>query len=178
MATDMVISVFGSSAPIEGTDAYRQAHAIGRIIAERGWTVCNGGYGGTMEASARGAAEAGGKVIGVTSAYYRSTVNRFVTEEIRTGNVIERLLRLVELAHGYVVLPGGTGTLLELATVWEFINKGVITPRPIVVYKGFWLPVVDTINTALIDEGKGDRTSYVQMFEEPEEAVEMLLEKI
>jgi uncharacterized protein (TIGR00730 family) len=178
MANDIVISVFGSSAPIEDTDAYRQAHAIGRIIADRGWTVCNGGYGGTMEASARGAVEAGGKVIGVTSAYYRSTVNRFVTEEIRTKNVIERLLRLVELAHGYVVLPGGTGTLLELATVWEYINKGVITPRPIVVYKGFWHPVVETINAALINEGKGDRTSYVRMFGEPEEAAEILGEKI
>ncbi len=131
-----------------------------------------------MEASAQGAAEAGGKAIGVTSEYYRSTANRFITEEIKTKNVIERLLRLIELAQGYIVLPGGTGTLAELATVWEYSNKGVIAPRPVVVYKEFWQPVVDTINNALIGEGKSDRTKYVQMFDTPEEAVELLRMKL
>jgi uncharacterized protein (TIGR00730 family) len=173
-----IISVFGSAYPTVGSPAYEQGRMIGERIAEQGWTVCNGGYGGIMEASARGAVEAGGTAIGVTSEYYKSTANRFVTEEIKTKNVVERLLRLIELAQGYIVLPGGTGTLTELATVWEYINKGVITPRPIIAYKPFWKPVVDTINSALIEEGKEDRTAYVQMFDTPEEAIELLKKEI
>ncbi len=174
----MIISVFGSAYPTSGSPAYEQARMTGELIAEQGWTVCNGGYGGIMEASARGAVEAGGKAIGVTSEYYRSSVNRFISEEIKTKNVVERLLRLIELAQGYIVLPGGTGTLAELATVWEYINKGLITPRPLVVYKEFWQPVVDTINNALVEEGKSERASYVQMFETPEEAIELLKERL
>jgi len=173
-----IISVFGSAYPEAGSPAYEQARLIGELIAEEGWIVCNGGYGGIMEASARGAMEAGGKAIGVTSKYYKSTANRFISEEIKTGNVVERLLRLIELAQGYIVLPGGTGTLVELATVWEYINKGVITPRPVVVYKENWKPVIDTINNALIDEGKSDRTKYIQLFQTPEEAMELLRERM
>lgn len=172
--SQIIISVFGSAYPDPGSPAYEQARFIGELIAEQGWTVCNGGYGGSMEASARGALETGGKTIGVTSEYYQSTVNRFITEEIKTKNVVERLLRLIELAQGYIVLPGGTGTLVELATVWEYINKGVIIPKPMVVYKTFWQPVIDTVNKALIEEGKEDLEKYVQMFETPEEAIELL----
>lgn len=173
-----IISVFGSAYPEAGSSAYDQARMIGELIAEQEWTVCNGGYGGVMEASARGAVEAGGKAIGITSEYYKSTANRFITEEIKTKNVLERLFRLIELAQGYIVLPGGTGTLAELAMVWEYLNKGVITPRPVVVYKDFWKPVVDTVNNALIEEGKEERTNFVQLFETPEEAIEMLKEKL
>ncbi len=176
--TQIIISVFGSAYPVSGSPEYEQARLIGELIAEQGWTVCNGGYGGSMEASARGAVEAGGKAIGVTSEYYKSTANRFLSEEIRTKNVVERLLRLIELAQGYIVLPGGTGTLVELSTVWEYINKGVIIPKPLVVYREVWQPVIDTINNALIEEGKSDRTKYVQLFETPEEAIELLRERL
>ncbi len=170
----MIVSIFGSAIPIDGSDAYSMAREIGRKIAERGWTVCNGGYGGVMEASARGAAEAGGKTIGVTCEYYRSTANRFISEEIRTKNVTERLLQLITLAEGYIVLPGGTGTLAELAMVWEYINKNVITPRPIVVYRKFWEPVIETIKNALADEGRSDKTGWVHYFGSPGEIIGLL----
>lgn len=131
-----------------------------------------------MEASARGAVEAGGKAIGITSEYYTSSANRFVSEEIRTNNVVERLLRLIELAQGYIVLPGGTGTLAELAMVWEYINKGVITPRPVVVFKPFWKPVIDTINLALAEEGRENGPTSVKLFDTPEEAIAILKEEL
>lgn len=169
-----IISIFGSTYPEAGSPPYEQARMIGELIAEQGWTVCNGGYGGIMEASARGATGAGGKAIGVTSEYYRSSANRFLTEEIKTKTVIERLLRLIELAQGYIVLPGGTGTLAELATVWEYMNKGVILPRPLIVYRPFWQPVVDTINNAISQERKVGHTEFVQFFDTPEEAIDHL----
>ncbi len=73
-------------------------------------------------------------MIGVTcSAFKKSVANEYVTREIVAGSLEERLQTLVELGRGYVVLPGGTGTLLELATVWELKNKGFLDQaKPIV----------------------------------------------
>ena len=58
-----VITVFGSSRPEPGSPAYETAYQLGRAIAEAGWALCTGGYGGTMEASAKGAVEAGGHTV-------------------------------------------------------------------------------------------------------------------
>jgi len=90
---ERIITIFGSNQPIEGTSDYAVAYELGKRLAERGFTICNGGYGGTMEAAAR----------------------------------------------------GGTGTLVELALSWEYINKGLSPPKPIVLLGDFWNSVVDTV---------------------------------
>ncbi|MHC4104192.1 MAG: LOG family protein, partial [Planctomycetota bacterium] len=60
----------------------------------------------------------------------------------------ERLDKLIELGQAYVVLPGGTGTLLELAKVWELKNKGFLPPdKPIILVGRFWKPLVDLVAT-------------------------------
>ncbi|MHC4207576.1 MAG: LOG family protein, partial [Planctomycetota bacterium] len=108
-----------------------------------------GGYGGTMLAAAKGAAEASGEIIGVTcSAFKSSKANNYVTREIVTGSLDERLDTLVNLGRAYIVLPGGTGTLLELAKVWELKNKGFLNmDKPIILLGGFWKPLVELIAT-------------------------------
>ena len=127
MNRQFIISVFGSSRPTEATPQYTIAYEVGAALARAGYIVCNGGYGGTMEASAKGAKEAGGEVIGVTcSAFKRGKVNAFISREFVTNSLNERLDKLIELGLAYVVLPGGTGTLLELALVWELKNKGFL----------------------------------------------------
>lgn len=140
------IAVFGSSACKPGESLYDEALGLGGAIARGGWVLCNGGYGGTMEAACRGAVEAGGETIGVScSAFGRSAVNRWVRREIVTHDLNERLNKLIELGDGYVVLPGSTGTLLELAAVWESANKGFISGKTIVVFGDYWRPVIDVI---------------------------------
>ena len=139
------ITVFGSSRPAAGSEPYETARRLGATLAGAGFTVASGGYGGVMEGVSRGAREASGKVIGVTAAVFRSQANAWVEEEIRVATWQERLLKLVELGAGYVVLPGGTGTLVELAVAWEWINKGFLEPRPVVVLGDFWRPVVEAI---------------------------------
>ena len=62
-----IVTVFGSSRPPAGHADYEEARALGAALATRGFAVCTGGYGGTMEAASRGAKEAGGKVYGVTA---------------------------------------------------------------------------------------------------------------
>jgi len=140
-----IVTVFGSSRPAPGSAAYETARRLGELLAQAGFTVATGGYGGTMEGVSRGAREAGGKTIGVTAEVFKSVANVWVEDEIRVGTWQERLLKLVELGAGYVVLPGGTGTLVELSVVWEWINKGFLRVKPLVILGDFWLPVVSAI---------------------------------
>jgi uncharacterized protein (TIGR00730 family) len=144
------IAVFGTSKADESESVFQFAHELGRQLASAGFAIVNGGYGGTMRASAQGAALAGGCVYGVTcKAFRRSKANDYVTKEISTDALDMRLMKLVELGDGYVVLPGGTGTLLELAYVWEHKNKGFETAgKPIVVFREFWEPVVQVMTQA------------------------------
>lgn len=142
-----VITVFGSSAPLPSSPAYQLAYDLGRAIAEAGWTLCNGGYGGTMEAAARGAVEAGGHTIGVTcSRFGRTGPNRYIQQEIPTFDLLARLNTLVRLGSAYVVLPGGTGTLLELALVWELVNKRLVRrAAPLILLGDHWTPLVELV---------------------------------
>ncbi len=133
------------------TDArhYAQAERVGALLAGNGYIVINGGYGGTMEAGAKGAVEAGGEVVGVTCTAWDAAPNRYSTRHVRTGDLHERLAALLELGDaGYVVLPGGTGTLVELASCWEWMNKRLMAARPLVCVGAFWRPVVDVVRSA------------------------------
>ena len=141
------VAVFGSANPEPGDEAYEQARAAGRRLAELGWALANGGYGGTMEAAARGAVEAGGHTIGVTCTVWGRPANRYVREVIETPDLAERIARLVELGRaGYLLLPGATGTLLEFAWVWERMAKGMMPRRPIVCLGTFWRPVIQLVS--------------------------------
>lgn len=143
---ETVISVFGSGRVRPGEPPYVLAEQMGRALARAGFVVANGGYEGSMRASAQGAAQAGGSVIGVTCSAFRGVANEYVTREIVTASLEERLGTLVRLGRAYVVLPGGTGTLLEVATVWELKNKGFpVAGKPIILLGDFWRPLVDLV---------------------------------
>lgn len=138
------VAVFGSYDSQPGGEGYPRARSVGRRLAELGYALANGGYGGSMEAAARGAVEAGGHTIGVTCSLWRSHPNVFIRQVVETKDLAERIERLAELGGaGCVVLPGGTGTLLELAWVWERVAKGIAPARPIVCVGEFWRPVID-----------------------------------
>jgi uncharacterized protein (TIGR00730 family) len=169
--SERTITIFGSGRAGSGAAAYELAYQVGRVLAEAGFTVANGGYGGTMLAAAKGAAEAGGKVIGVTcTAFGRGPANSYVTREIVTKSLDERLDTLIKLGDGYVVMAGGTGTLLELAMVWELKNKGFLEgQKPIILAGKFWKPLVDLVTSDDPDCGR-----YVHLAEEPQQIREIL----
>lgn len=150
---DVTVSIFGTSRAQPGEPLYESARRLGESLAQAGFTVANGGYGGTMRATAQGARQAGGKVIGVTcSVFGRGGANEYVTDEIRTDSLVERLAKLMEMGRGYVILPGGTGTLLELAEVWEHKNKRLGPVNgPIVLFGSFWKPLLDLMDS--VDRG-------------------------
>src|SRR5712692_2597946 len=124
MKEERIVTVFGSSRPQESDAEYEEARELGRMLATNGFSVCSGGYGGVMEAVSRGAKEGGGNTMGITAKFFTARANKWVDEEIRVKTWQERLFELVKRGHGYVVCPGGTGTLVELAVVWEMLNKG------------------------------------------------------
>ena len=140
-----IVTVFGSSRPREGDSHYTQAHALGAALASRGFDVCSGGYAGVMEAVSRGAKEAGGRTLAVTARFFKSRANRWVDRQIRVSTWQQRLFQLIERGHGFVACPGGTGTLVELAVVWEMLNKGVMTGKPFVVLGSFWQPIIERV---------------------------------
>ncbi len=176
---NIIVSVFGSSHPKEGNNEYSLAYEVGSELATAGFTVCNGGYGGTMEASARGAKTAGGKTIGIISkSFVGRKANQWIDTTIEVNDMVERLLKLVSVADAYVVLKGGTGTLLELAAVWEFMNKNVILEKPIVVVGNFWDSVVKTLHDELVWEGSEDATQFVTAVDNPKQCAEFLRQKL
>ena len=139
------ITVFGSSRPEDGHADYVEALELGGALAAAGFAVCTGGYGGVMEAVSRGARESGGRVLAVTSSFFRPRANRWVEEETRMATWQERLFELVRLGDGFVACKGGTGTLVELAVVWEMLNKKAMERRPFVVLGDFWRPILDRV---------------------------------
>jgi uncharacterized protein (TIGR00725 family) len=140
-----IVTVFGSSRPREGEEQYAAAMTLGAELAAKGLVVCSGGYGGVMEAVSRGAKNAGGQTLGITAKFFRARANKWVDEEIRMKTWQERLFELVRRGRGYVACRGGTGTLVELAVVWEMLNKGAMARRPLVVLGDFWRPVIDRV---------------------------------
>ena len=167
-----VISIFGTSRARTGDEIFTLALETGKLLAKAGFAIANGGYGGTMLAGAQGASEQAGKIIGVTcSAFKSGKANEFVTTEIVTKSLDERLKKLLELGDAYVILPGGTGTLLELAMVWELKNKGFLNgEKPIILLGRFWQPLVELIAS---DDPKS--SGFVEIASDPQQAVDILV---
>lgn len=144
-----VITVFGSSRAHPGDPEYEAASELGRLLAARGWTLCNGGYSGTMTAAAQAAKDAGGSTIGVTVSIYDQAIsNPWIDRNIVAASLFTRLEHLVSLGEAYVVLKGGIGTLLELAMVWNAVQSAE-AGRPVIVVGEDWADVVRLLQVRL-----------------------------
>ena len=127
------ITIFGSGNIAKGSREWREAKEVGFLLAKRGFTIVNGGYGGSMRACAEGAKEAKGTTIGVTTDEFSGAAkNPFVDQEIRMPSWWERLHELVRRGDGFIVLDGGTGTLTEMMVIWEMLNKR-LHQKPVVI---------------------------------------------
>ena len=174
-----IVTVFGTGKAKPGDADYANAEQLGRLLAEAGYSIANGGYGGTMEASAKGATQAGGEATGVTCLAFGSgstrlttggAANKYVSREIVTKTLDERLNKLIGLGDAYVVLAGGTGTLLELAMVWELKNKGFISGvKPIIISGEYWGALLEMIKAYEPDSGR-----HLLLADSPEDVVKIL----
>lgn len=131
-----------------------------------------------MEASARGAREAGGTTVGVIAEFFPRKANRWIDTTVTTTTLVERMMELISRGDAYVILKGGTGTLLEFAAVWEFMNKGVIGEKPFVLVGTFWTGVVETLKRELAWEGMEDCTRYVTIVDTPQKCASFLKQQL
>ena len=147
------ITIFGGSKPTPGSPAYQDALRLGALLAKAGYAVQTGGYIGTMEAISRGAAEAGGHVIGVTCDEIESwrpvAPNHWVKEEKRHGTLRERLYGLIDVCDGAIALPGGIGTLAEIVLTWAQFQIQPEDQRPLIVVGPGWEEVITSFKSSL-----------------------------
>ncbi len=156
------ITVFGSSLPCSGDEEYETAYKLGGLLGASNFNVCTGGYQGIMDAVSKGAAGNGAEAIGITLSGRRSNISRYLTKEVQCGTLFERLKKLIEYGDGFVILQGGTGTLLELAAIWEMMNKGIIPVKPAACYSEMWNKIVAIMEKQIEREER--ETGLIKIF--------------
>lgn len=173
------ISVFGSARTKPESRHYRTGMDIGRLLVEAGVAVITGGGPGSMEAANRGASEAGGLSIGLgIELPFEQGMNQWVSLGVDFRYFFARKTMFVKYAQGFVVLPGGLGTLDELFEAMVLVQTNKVTQFPIVlVDTEFWSPLLDWIRNTMVAEGlvsPGD-TDIVQLADSPEDAVALVM---
>lgn len=173
-----IISVFGGSSPLPDSPVYDQARQLGARLAQAGHTVATGGYLGVMEAASRGAAEAGGHVIGVTSTQVASwkdlQVNPWVKEEIAFPTLRERLYHLVAFCQAAIAMPGGIGTLSEIAFLWSMMQVGELPTKPLIAVGQGWGATLTAFTQTANDFLKPTDHTLVRMVATIDEALEVI----
>src|SRR5918911_1004501 len=172
---DRIVTIFGGSKCGEDSEEYGQARRLGQLLAERGYTICTGGYLGVMEGASRGAHERGGRVLGITMNQFKSEPNRFLTEKVASAHFYERLQNLIERSVGFIALRGGAGTVTELSLVWNKLQTRVIEPRPLVLLGDFWRPVIESFRENLVVSDRD--VALLNFVNTPEEAVRIIVER-
>jgi len=167
------VAVFGSSEAREGEILYEEALQVGSLLARSGFAVVNGGYGGVMEASSRGARESGGRSIGVTTrAFQRGPGNSYLDEEHQEPDLFSRTRRLIEMGQAYIILRGKSGTLAELSFLWALSRGGLLPPTRIVLLGDFWEPILKSLERhQLVEE---EQLQMTRLARTPSEAVQLV----
>ncbi len=149
------ITVFGSARFKEDHPHYDHARAVGARLAEMGFTVMTGGGPGIMEAANRGAKEAGGTSIGLNIELpFEQHANPWLDVMVMFEHFFVRKVMLVKYSLGFVVMPGGFGTMDELFEAITLIQTKKITNFPIVLMgKEYYSELVDTIRNRMVQEG-------------------------
>ena len=149
------VSVFGSARVKPDSDVYRVAQEIGRLFAEAGFAVVTGGGPGVMEAANRGAKEAGGLSVGFTiDLPNEQDPNPYLDICVNFKHFYARKTMLVKAAEGFVMMPGGFGTLDEMFEALTLIQTGKVLNFPVVLFGSeHWKGLLDWINTKVLSQG-------------------------
>jgi len=173
------ISVFGSARTKPGTRHYEMGVEVGRRLVEAGVAVITGGGPGSMEAANKGAFEADGLSIGLgIELPFEQGMNQWVGLGVDFRYFFARKTMFVKYAQGFVVLPGGLGTLDELFEAMVLVQTSKVTQFPIVlVDSAFWSPLVAWIKDTMVEQGlvsPGD-LDIIALADTPEEAVALVM---
>lgn len=170
------VTVFGSSIPKPGEEEYETAYRLGKILSKNGLNVCTGGYQGIMDAVSKGAAEEGAKPVGVTVDIFHAQASTFLHKEIKCGSLFERIQKLIELGDAYIILRGGTGTLVELSIVWEMFNKQLMKEKPVACHGKMWKNIVNTLDKRMKFERR--KSGFIYLSDTVEECADYIIDKL
>ncbi len=172
------ITVFGSARVEPGTKYYRLGEDIGKVFAQAGFSIITGGGPGLMEAVSKGARRNDGMTIGLgIELPHEQGINEYVDLGIDFRYFFVRKTMFVKYAQGFVVLPGGFGTLDELFEAVTLAETGKIKSFPIVlVGRSYWSGLLSWLRDRLLTAGMITEAELaaVQLVDTPAEALEII----
>jgi uncharacterized protein (TIGR00730 family) len=172
------VSCLGFADALPHDRVYQDAYTVGKILAEHGFAVADGGGPGVMRAATEGAESANGHTIGVT--FYPKDITNFegrdmnnrVDKEIKTSNYLERTLKLLEVGQAYVIFKGGVGTISEFGMAWELASLYQGHSKPLILYGKFWEKVMVALVSQMIM--RPENLQVYRVVESPEEVIAAL----
>ena len=176
------VSIFGSARIAEGSATYEAARTTARLFAEAGLAVVTGGGPGVMEAANRGAKEGGGLSVGFNIVLpHEQGLNAYCDIGLTFEHFYARKTMFVKASEGFVIFPGGFGTMDELFEALTLIQTGKIGSFPVVlVGSGYWEEMLDWVRGEMLADGlvSADDLALLRLTDEPAEAVEWIVTMI
>ena len=173
------VALFGSARVAEGSKPYEEARKVGRRFGEAGWAVVTGGGPGVMEGANRGAQEGGGQSVGFNIVLpHEQGPNPYLDIEHTFDHFYARKVCFVRPAEGFVIFPGGFGTLDELYESLVLIQTGKIHHFPVVLFDSdYWAEMLDWIKDELLADGMISPADLelLRVTDDPDEAVRLVL---
>jgi uncharacterized protein (TIGR00730 family) len=172
------ITVFGSARTRAEDPVYELARTIGRRLAAAGYAVITGGGPGAMEAANRGCREGGGLSVGCNIELpHEQGLNQYVDLGIEFRYFFARKVMFVKYADGFVILPGGIGTLDELFESLTLIQTGKVRHFPVVlVGRSYWSGLIDWMRDTMLVSGTIADTdlNLFQVTDDPDEVIDII----
>jgi len=176
------VTIFGSARVKEGSATYEAARETARLFAEAGLAVVTGGGPGTMEAANRGAKEGGGLSVGFNIMLpHEQGLNPYCDISRTFKHFYVRKVMFVKAAEGFVIFPGGFGTMDELYESLTLIQTGKIGTFPVVLFDSdYWGEMLDWVRDEMLADGlvSAADLELLHLTDEPQEAVQRIVEMI
>jgi uncharacterized protein (TIGR00730 family) len=172
------VAVFGSARTRPDDAAYAMGVEVGRLLAEEGYAVITGGGPGAMEAANRGAFEAKGTSVGLgIELPFETGLNEFVDLGINFRYFFARKVMFLKYSRGFIVLPGGFGTLDELFEALTLAQTQKVTEFPVVLMGvAYWHGLIDWLRATVLDHGMISPADLDRLVvtDDPHEAVKLI----
>jgi uncharacterized protein (TIGR00730 family) len=175
------VTIFGSARIGEGDPEYARARAVAREFALRGWAVITGGGPGVMEAANRGAQENGGLSVGFgIELPHEQAINPYCDLAYTFEHFYARKVCFVKPAEGFVVMPGGIGTLDELFEAYVLIQTEKVEMFPLVLFgSAYWAGIIAWLSDTALQAGmiSAADLDIFRITDDPAEACELIVSR-
>jgi uncharacterized protein (TIGR00730 family) len=174
------VTIFGSARVREGDPPYDEARAVARLFAEKEWSIVTGGGPGVMEAANRGAKEGGGLSVGFNIQLpHEQRSNPYLDISLTFRHFYVRKTMFVKAAEGFVVFPGGFGTVDEMFEALTLIQTGKVLHFPVVLFDAdYWGELLDWVRGELLADGliSPEDLDLLYVTDDRDEAVERVID--